>query len=467
VAFDRRRRALAAALVFLVTVIAMEAMSVAPILPSIERDLGGIAWYGWVFAAFALAEIVAIPICGEWADRANPAVPLAAGIGSFIAGLVVASSAGSMPVLVGGRVLQGLGAGAVPAIAYVCVGRGFPEAERPRMFALMSTAWVVPSVVGPAAASFLVEHVGWRWVFGGLIPVTAVAGGLALAPVSWLGRPDPAGSPDRRSATTAPALVLVVGATAMIAGFQQHAPAAIVPLCVVGLALTVAAFARLTPSGTLRLAAGVPAAVLLRGALTFAFFGAEAFLPLTLTDVRGTSTAYPGVVFACSAFAWTGASWLQARWIDRLGPRLLFRSGLATVAVAIGMLLALAATAVPVWTSILAWSLGGFGIGLAYSPLSLVVLARAEPGREGFASAAVQLSDSLGVAVGTGLGGAVVAVAERWGRDLASGIGVVFAATAVLALAAGVAGRRVPTSVSETSVATPGVGAVAAAASGV
>jgi MFS family permease len=158
-------------------------MSVTPILPAIKDDLGGLAWYGWVFAAFALAQILAIPITGQWVDRTNPATPLIAGIVSFVAGLLVAAFAQSMPMLVGGRVLQGFGAGVVPAVAYVCVGRGFEEADRPRVFALMSTAWVVPSVVGPAAASLITDHVGWRWVFGGLVPVTIIAGGLAIRPL--------------------------------------------------------------------------------------------------------------------------------------------------------------------------------------------------------------------------------------------------------------------------------------------
>ena len=57
-----------------------------------------------------------------------------------------------MPVLVAGRFVQGFGAGVVPAIGYVAIGRAFTEAERPRMFAVLSTAWVVPGLVGPVLA---------------------------------------------------------------------------------------------------------------------------------------------------------------------------------------------------------------------------------------------------------------------------------------------------------------------------
>ena len=57
-----------------------------------------------------------------------------------------------MEVLVAARFLQGLGAGTVPPIAYVAIGRSLPERLRPQMFATLSTAWVLPGVLGPAIA---------------------------------------------------------------------------------------------------------------------------------------------------------------------------------------------------------------------------------------------------------------------------------------------------------------------------
>jgi MFS family permease len=360
-----------------------------------------------------------------------------------------------MPVLVGGRVLQGFGAGMVPAVAYVCVGRGFEEAERPRIFALMSTAWVVPSVVGPAAASVVTDHFGWRWVFGGLIPVTVVAGGLAVPAVAALGRSAEPEDAHEVPGSAGPALVLVLGATALIAGFQQQSPAAVAPLVLVGIAVTALAFRRLTPAGTMRVRAGLPAAVLLRGVLTCAFFATDAFVPLTMTDVRGTGIAYSGVVFAVSAFTWTAASWVQAKVIGRTGPRLLVRTGLVVIGCGVGLMLSVATVAAPTWTAVVAWGLGGFGIGLAYAPLSLVVLARAEPGREGFATAAMQLSDALGVAVGTGLAGAIVATSKRWDLGVDDGVVVVFLGSILVAAVGALLARRIPAATSDRPDATP------------
>ena len=66
--------------------------------------------------------------------------------------------------------------------------------------------------------------------------------------------------------------------------------------------------------------------------------------------------------------------------------------------------------AVPVAVGVAGWAVGGFGIGLAYSPISLIVLGEAPSGQEGAASSSLQLAETLGVALGAGLGGVLVAV---------------------------------------------------------
>ena len=80
-----------------------------------------------------------------------------------------------MLVLVLARVLQGLGAGAIPAVAYTSVGRAYPSSVQPRVFAVFSTAWVIPGMAGPAAASAISHALDWRFVFWAIVPLIAVA----------------------------------------------------------------------------------------------------------------------------------------------------------------------------------------------------------------------------------------------------------------------------------------------------
>src|ERR1700720_1580997 len=119
-------RALTAGLVLSVTFVASEALAVVTVMPVVARDLGGLRLYGWVFSAFMLGSVVGIVAAGREADRRGPAIPFVAGLVGFGGGLAIAGLAPSMEVLVAGRALQGLGAGAVPAVAYASIGRSLP-----------------------------------------------------------------------------------------------------------------------------------------------------------------------------------------------------------------------------------------------------------------------------------------------------------------------------------------------------
>src|SRR5215813_12721185 len=198
-----QRRALTTGLVLTITFVASEALAVVTVMPVVARDLGGLRLYGWVFSGFMLGSVVGIVAAGREADRRGPAVPFVAGVVLFGSGLAVAGLAPSMDVLVAGRVLQGLGAGAVPSVAYATIGRSLPDGLRARMMAVLSTAWVVPGLVGPAVSAAVASVVGWRWVFLGLLPLVAVTGSLAMPALFRLGRAPDAADPVEHTAEPA------------------------------------------------------------------------------------------------------------------------------------------------------------------------------------------------------------------------------------------------------------------------
>src|SRR5258705_12116412 len=170
------RRALTIGLVLNVTIVASEALAVSTIMPIVAKDLGNTRdLYGWVFSGFFLGRLIGIVIAGALIDRGGLVRPFVLGLGLFSAGLLVGGLAPTMLVLVAGRVLQGLGAGAIPAVAYVSIGRALPEDLRPRMFATLSTAWVLPGIIGPTVAAVVAQTFHWRGAFLGLPPLVAVA----------------------------------------------------------------------------------------------------------------------------------------------------------------------------------------------------------------------------------------------------------------------------------------------------
>ncbi len=402
---------------------AFEGLAVATILPKIVAHLGGLSFYGWSFSAYMLAMLVGLILAGDEADRKGPAIPFTIGVALFVLGLILAGTASSMLTFVFSRGVQGLGAGIIASIAYVCVGRGYPEEVKPRMIAVLSSAWVVPGLIGPALAGIVADFVGWRWVFLGLIPLLPLATVLVLPALKKLTPSITSGSWDLRRLLAAAGVVIGAGMT--LTGLQaQFIPIAIV-LTLSGLAVGIPSLHRILPPGTLKAKAGMPAAIATMGFLSLAYFGGEAFLPLTLISIRGQNTLIAGLALTAATLTWTAGSWLQAKLAPRQGRRLLVTAGLLLIALGLAGIASVLIPGIPVVVAFVAWGVGGLGMGLAYSTISLVVLETAPVDQEGSATASMELSSVLGSALGTGLGGVIIGFAAAAGASPSSGIAVV------------------------------------------
>jgi MFS family permease len=209
-----------------------------------------------------------------------------------------------------------------------------------------------------------------------------------------------------------------------------------------GIAIGLPAFQRLTPPGTLVVRRGLPAAILVRGLLTFAFFSVDAYVPLALIGWRGIDASAAGIALTVATLTWTVGAWIQARHVDRLGVRRFVAWGFALVLFGIAILALVLSPGVPVVVAMLAWAIAGLGMGLSYAPLSLIVLAEAPLDSQGAATAALQLSDVLGTALGTGVAGALIAIAARAGEPAWVGLAGAFAVGALVGLVGfGLSGR--------------------------
>ncbi|HJW21435.1 MAG TPA: MFS transporter [Candidatus Limnocylindrales bacterium] len=431
--WSAERRGLTTGLVLTVTLVAAEALAVSTAAVIVARDLGGLDLYGLVFSAFLVGSLFGIVLVGGLIDRMGVVAPFVGGLALFALGLLLAGLAPSMPFLIAARLIQGIGGGAVPPVAYVAIGRSLPEALRPEMFALLSTAWVLPGVIGPAIAGAVAENLHWRLVFLGLLPLIAVSGTLA---VRALMRLPPVRQAQASSLATrvAEALVVAVGVALITVGLNQAEPLGLVSLAVAGVALTLVAFRRLTPSGTLRLARGYPSAVLLRGVLTFAFFSVDAYVALLLVEVRGWSAAAAGIAVTGATLSWTAGSWVQARLSSRFRTESFVRVGFPVVALGLAGLAPALVMSVPAEIVIPAFAVAGFGMGLTYAQFALIVLRDVEAHAQGHVTAGLTLSDSVGTAVGTGVTAALIAAAVRSGAGPGPGLAVAIAIGVSLAL---------------------------------
>ncbi|HEV7730668.1 MAG TPA: MFS transporter [Candidatus Binatia bacterium] len=436
------RRALTVGLVLTVSVTAFEALAVATILPETVREIGGLAQYGWVFSGFMLANLAAIPLAGRAADRRGPGPPFVVGAVLFTAGLIVAGLAPSMAVLVTGRVVQGAGAAALSSVAYVAVARAYPASEQPGMLALLASAWVVPGLFGPAVAAGVARAAGWRAVFLGLVPLTVVACGLALGGLRTL-RASAASDAPPSTGRVRDAMLVAAGVTMTLLAVRSTQPVLTVGLAIVGIVVASFALLRLLPAGTLRARAGLPAAIAVLALVNFAFFAVEAFLPLAIADVRHAGNAVIATALTVGTLSWSAGSWVQARLAGRWTRRALLRTGLTLLVIGLASASAPLVPGLPTWITVVAWTFAGLGIGIVYPVTTLAILESAPDGREGEVSATMQIANALAIALGTGLGGDLLARLAADGGTVAMGIASVNAAAVAAGLVALVAMRGV------------------------
>jgi MFS family permease len=425
--------------VLVITVVAVDAMAVATIMPTTVRDLHGLRYYAWAFTAFFIADVIGIVDAGARCDRHGPGRSLLGGMGLFAGGLVMAGAAPVMAVFVAGRAVQGLGAGMIVVALYVVMARAYDESLRPKAFAAISAAWVVPALVGPAAAGAVASGPGWRWVFVGMLPLVLV--GLALLGPVLRGLPSAAGGAGLRRGGLVVAVLVASGLAAVQYAGQQPGWWSI-PLVVLGLALMLPALRRFLPDGTLRLRRGLPATVALRGILAGGFFGAEAYLPLALTRVHGASPATAGLPLTVGALGWAAGSWVQGRASEAVRRRLL-PLGFAVVATGIGPLALVASSShVTMWLALPLWCVAGLGMGLAMPSISVLTLSMSPEREQGANSAALQICDVTCSVVTIGAGGGLVAWAQSGAIGLGAAIAAIDLAMAGIAVLGVLASRR-------------------------
>ncbi|MFI0982808.1 MFS transporter [Streptomyces sp. NPDC021093] len=438
-----RYRALTIGLILSVTLVAFLWLGVATVLPPVAKELDGLGLFGWAFTAFMLANIFGTVLTGKGADQRGPAAPYLQAFLFFVIGCGISAIANNWYVFLLGRTLQGAGVGGVLAIAYLTVGRAYPDALRARMLALVASAWTLPALLGPAIAAAIAEATNWRVVFIILVPLVPIGVFLTLPALRKLGAPE-ASAPDKGRIPYT--LLLVIGTGAVLVGLEEHNLAITIPVVLAGAALALPMLRKLLPPGTLTVQRGMPAGMIVRGLVSTAYYGAESFFPLSMTLVLGLSTLESGLALSAGALTWVTGAWIQAKLDARSegkGRHSRVVAGFVLLVVGDAMIaLAIGTDLKSVTLAVLGWAIAGFGMGLVYPAVTTIVLSIAPKGQEGAASSNLQLSETMSVAVMTGLGTAVSAYGATQGWAENGALGIVFAITTLAALVGIGAGLR-------------------------
>jgi len=386
-------------------------------LPTIVDDLqGSQTGYTWVVVATMLAMTATTPIWGKFADLFDKKMLVQSALVIFSVGSLIAGFAPSMEVLIGARVVQGLGVGGLTALVQVVIATMVSPRERGRYSGYISAVFALATVSGPLVGGVLVDTVGWRWCFFAGLPVAALAfvvlqktlrlpvvkrevsidylgafllvGGVSILLI-WVSL----GGQNFDWVSWTSALLVVASVAVIAAAIHVEAHVAkdpVIPL-------------RLFKDRTLTLA--TVASVL----IGVAMFGSTVYLSLYFQRAKDMSPTEAGLMSICMVGGLLVSSILSGRIITatELSKRWLV-GGMVAVIAGIGLLSTIdAGTAL--WRTGLFMAVLGLGLGATMQNLVLAVQNTIALADMGAGSSVVAFFRSLGGSVGIAALGAVLA----------------------------------------------------------
>jgi len=419
-----RLRVITAALMLSLFLAAAETTFVTTAMPTIVSQLGGLATYSWVFSGFLLSFTASIAVFGKLSDRVGRRRMYLVAMGIFLTASVLCGIAGSMTELIVYRILQGIGAGGLMPLIFAIIGDVYSLEQRARVQGAFASVWGVSSILGPVLGGFLVDGLSWRWVFLLNLPAGLVAT-IALMLV-WTdtspragGRIDYLGAVllvggivslllallamDRaegwRSASTWGLVVVAALLWTALWRVERTAADPIVPFGLFGDRLFLVACGQAFSAG-------------------FAVFGSLTFIPLFVQFGFGVGATEAGTALIPLLLPWVVASNVGSRLILRFPFRTVALCGTSLIVIGLAGI-TLEGIESPQVLFIVNSSLIGFGMGLS-SPVFLIAVQTAMPRTTlGTATSTLQLSRSIGTAIGVTVMGAILSF--QVGRRLDQG----------------------------------------------
>ena len=297
-------------------------MAVSTAMPEAARELDAVRSYGLAFSVMLTTQLLGIVLAGVWCDRSGPLPSLFAGQLLFAVGCALCGASQALravPRRPRGRPASG--AGLIIVAGYVVIGRAYPESLRPKVFSVISAAWVLPSLLGPPISAWVTTTWSWRWVFWLVVLPVVVRAGHGLRPPrtdrerqrghrrlqprpprSTRGPPGSGCSSRPRPAPCSGAPTTWSSAGRPRPSWRSSAS--------LGIAATAPL---LLPRGTWLMRRGLPSVMLARFLLTCSFFGTITYIPLMLVNERGQSLGTAGTILAVGSLGWSAGSWVQGR----------------------------------------------------------------------------------------------------------------------------------------------------------
>jgi len=414
---------------------------VSTILPQVIFDLEiplrtGLGQAAWIVNAYLIAYTVTLPAMGRISDIAGRRGAFMAALTLFAAGSLAAGLARSLEIMIAGRALQALGAGAMVPVTMAYVADSLPPARRPWALGIVGAVDTAGWVVGPLYGAAMVVLAQWRWLFFINLPFS-----LLVAAALWalMRRPGPTVMPRETErpgwrSLDAPGLLLsslaLVALTMAFTGTQSEdggslfaGQSSLSPYAVPLVGLAVAALAGFiwrecrtaSPLIDVRLfvnrtvAAACAANFLVGAALIIAMVNVPLFINIAVAPTMEAAPLQSGLALAAFTLGMVAGSLAGGLLAGRAGYR---PPALGGLALATGGFWLMGGWRMGLGLADLAPSLlcCGAGFGLVISPLASAVINAAGEAERGVASSLVLIMRLTGMALG-------LAVLTTWGIE--------------------------------------------------
>lgn len=388
---------------------------VTTILPSVIKDIGGLEYYAWNTTLFVVTSIVGSALSARLIEALGPRAAYLLAVAIFTAGSIVCALAPSMPLLLAGRSVQGLGGGILFALSYALIRLVFAAPLWSRAMALVSGMWGVATLCGPAIGGVFAQTGHWRLAFWALLPAAAA---LALIVAFKVGGKSsvPTAPPAALPWTTlgllvASVLAITLASLSTSLGWNLAGIAAGLAIAALIAKVDTRAAKKLLPTGaySLRAPLGALYAVM---CLVVAAITTEIFVPYFLQVIHGVSPLGAGYMTAAMAAGWTLAampsstrSGASADLMVRVSPAVILAAltALAIMTPQAGLLDTLAGLA----AYIVALAGVGFGIGLSWPHLLTRIFNAAPVGEETLTSSSITTVQLYATALTAALAGVI------------------------------------------------------------
>ncbi len=424
------------------------------ILPSVVAEIGGLDYYAWNTTLFVVASIVGSAMSAKLLQGAGPRLAYVIAALIFGLGTVFCAIAPTMPTMLVGRFIQGLGGGFLFALSYAMIRLVFSEPLWPRAMALISGMWGVATLVGPAVGGIFAELGEWRAAFWTIVPIIALFAFMAFSVL-------PQHNPEKGGKSVLPLAQLALLTLAVVAvSVGSLRPAVLWNVAGVGAALLLlvilvmverGAKQRLLPRGSFSLTAPLGLVFLTMSLLAITVTASEIFVPLFLQVLHQQQPLIAGYLAAAMAAGWTLGSIASSGAQGLNVGRVIWLAPLVAIAGMVALALLVPSPSIGTWQTLLPICLAllvvGAGVGIGWPHLLTRVLQVAPKEEQALASASITTVQLFATALGAALAGMVANMAGLTNPGGVSGTSAaavwLFAVFAIAPLAALISAARV------------------------